>query len=207
MKTLLIMRHGKSSWKDPDLSDRERPLAKRGIKDSRRMGLFIQEKELIPQRILCSSAKRAVQTAQLFCETCGCPDTVEVLDELYMAEAEMYIRALQTLPDELERVMIIGHNPGLEFLLQMLSGELVSLPTTVVAHLTLPVQRWSELNEHTEGTLIEVWKPKELPEEIIEQEKELRKEAKVAEKEIKVKKEKKEKKEEKKGKKKDKKNE
>lgn len=196
MKTLLLMRHGKSSWKDPDLPDRERPLAKRGIKDSRRMGLFIQEKELIPQRILCSSAKRAVQTAQLFCETCGCPDTVEVLDELYMAEAETYIQTLRTLPEELERVMIIGHNPGLEFLLQMLSGELVSLPTTVVAHLTLPIQHWSELNDHTEGTLVEVWKPKELPEEIIEQEKELRKEAKAKEK--KEKKDKKEKKKEKK---------
>ncbi len=193
MKTLLIMRHGKSSWKDPDLSDRERPLAKKGIKASRRMGLLIQEKELIPQRILCSSAKRAVQTAQMFCETCGCPDTVDVLDELYMAEAETYIRVLQSLPDELERVMIIGHNPGLEFLLQMLSGELVSLPTSVIAHLTLPIQHWTELNEHTEGTLIEIWRPKELPEDIIEQEKELRKEAKAAEK--KAKKDKKEKKE------------
>jgi phosphohistidine phosphatase len=191
MKTLLIMRHGKSSWKDPDLPDRERPLAKKGIKASRRMGLFIQEKELIPQRILCSSARRSVQTAQLFCETCGCPDTVEVLDELYMAEAETYIRALQNLPDELERVMIIGHNPGLEFLLQMLSGELVSLPTSVIAHLTLPIQHWSELNDHTEGSLIEVWKPKELPEEIIEQEKELRKETKVADQEEKKEKEKK----------------
>ncbi|MEJ5314774.1 MULTISPECIES: histidine phosphatase family protein [Anaerolinea] len=191
MKTLLIMRHGKSSWKDPALPDRERPLAKKGIKASRRMGLFIQEKELIPQRILCSSARRSVQTAQLFCETCGCPDTVEVLDELYMAEAETYIRALQNLPDELERVMIIGHNPGLEFLLQMLSGELVSLPTSVIAHLTLPIQHWSELNEHTEGSLIEVWKPKELPEDIIEQEKELRKETKVADQEEKKEKEKK----------------
>ena len=191
MKTLLIMRHGKSSWKDPALPDRERPLAKKGIKASRRMGLFIQEKELIPQRILCSSARRSVQTAQLFCETCGCPDTVEVLDELYMAEAETYIRALQNLPDELERVMIIGHNPGLEFLLQMLSGELVSLPTSVIAHLTLPIQHWSELNDHTEGSLIEVWKPKELPEDIIEQEKELRKETKVADQEEKKEKEKK----------------
>jgi len=197
MKTLLIMRHGKSSWKDPALPDCERPLAKKGIKASRRMGLFIQEKELIPQRILCSSARRSVQTAQLFCETCGCPDTVEVLDELYMAEAETYIRALQNLPDELERVMIIGHNPGLEFLLQMLSGELVSLPTSVIAHLTLPIQHWSELNDHTEGFLIEVWKPKELPEDIIEQEKELRKETKVADQEEKKEKEKKKDKEKK----------
>jgi len=170
MKTLLLMRHGKSSWKHPDLSDHERPLTKRGIRASQQMGELVALKELVPQRILASSAVRAVETAHLLGQECHCGDNVIAVDEFYLAEPDVYINYLKTLPDEIERVMIVGHNPGLESLPQMLSGQVETLPTAVVAHLFLPITGWKNLSIDTEGELIDLWRPKELPDDLFEKE-------------------------------------
>jgi phosphohistidine phosphatase len=165
MKTLLLMRHAKSSWKESKLADHERPLTKRGRSDVPRMGQLLADHELVPQRILSSSALRARQTAEAVCETAGFHEEVTYLDSFYMAEADEYISALRELPDTIERVMIIGHNPGLETLLQILSGRIESVPTAVIAHLVLPIKHWTELNSETGGELVEIWRPKELQEE------------------------------------------
>jgi phosphohistidine phosphatase len=162
MKTLLLMRHAKSSWKDKHISDRERPLLKRGVKAAKNMGEFIAEKELIPQKIFSSSAVRTLETARVVSKVCDCSAALVAVDEFYLAEAEIYINYLKTLPDDLERVMIIGHNPGLESLLQILSGRIDMLNTAVVAHLILPIKSWAEINNETEGELVELWRPKEL---------------------------------------------
>lgn len=197
MKTLLIMRHGKSSWKHKELEDHERPLSKRGLRDSAKMGELLQKRELVPQMILVSTAVRTTQTAKLLVETSGFKGEIIALNSLYLAEAENYLHDLLSLPDQIERVMIIGHNPGLEALLQILSGRIEALPTGVVAYLSLPINHWSEVNNKVEGELVELWRPKELHDvEDIEEE---------VEKEEKKDKEKKEdKKEDKKDKKKDK---
>lgn len=188
MKTLLLVRHAKSSWKHPELDDHDRPLARRGERDARRMGELIERRELIPQQILSSSAVRAAQTARIFCDHSGNEIPLSLLDDLYLAEAETYISQLKSLPDDIERVMVIGHNPGLESLLQILSGQIQTLPTAVVAYLSLPIDRWQDLAATTEGELIELWRPKELPKEEVEKEK--KKEKKPARKEKKEKAEK-----------------
>ena len=82
MKTLLIMRHGKSSWDDPKLADRERPLTKRGVKSSLTIGELVAEKELVPQRIISSTAVRAIETANLVSQKCGRESSVVGADEL-----------------------------------------------------------------------------------------------------------------------------
>lgn len=165
MKTLLLMRHAKSSWKFTELADHERPLNKRGRRDAPLMGQFLQERELVPQRILSSTAARARQTAEAVAESANYRGDILYLDKLYMAEADEYIAALRELPDELERVMVIGHNPGLETLLQVLSDRIESLPTAVVAHINLPIEKWSQLNGQTTGEMVEIWSPKEVREE------------------------------------------
>ncbi len=170
MKTLLLMRHAKSSWKDTDVADHERPLNKRGRSDAPRMGQLLCDRELVPQVILSSSAARARQTAEALIKTSGFQGEISYLDRLYLAEADEYISALRELPDTIERVMVIGHNPGLESLLQVLSRRIESLPTAVIAHLVLPISRWSELSAETDGELVEIWRPKDLYEE--EEEKE-----------------------------------
>jgi phosphohistidine phosphatase len=172
MKTLLLMRHAKSTWKIKNIPDHERPLNKRGRRDAPRMGHLLQERELVPQLILASSALRSRQTAELVAETAGYPGDVIYKDELYMAEPDEYISVLRELDDSLERVLLIGHNPGLESLLQLLSQRIEPLSTAVLAHLALPIDEWSLLNAEVEGELVEIWRPKELPEETLEGKKE-----------------------------------
>jgi phosphohistidine phosphatase len=164
MKTLLLMRHAKSSWKEHGLEDHERPLNKRGKKDAPLMGKFIFDRELIPQTILASTAERAKKTAEAFVESSGYSGEVELLHSFYLGEPYQYIEALQSLPDEVERVMVIGHNPGLEGLLQILSGRVESLTTAAIAHLSLPIKSWKELDENTDGELVELWRPRDLKE-------------------------------------------
>jgi len=162
MKTLLLMRHAKSSWKDHKLTDIERPLNKRGKKDAPRMGNLIKEKELQPQVILSSPALRAKQTIELFSDNLDYKGKVEYLDGFYLAEPVVYADALRALPDSIERVMVVGHNPGLEGLVQILSGQVESLPTAAIAYIVLPISHWSELSSDTRGEIIELWKPRDL---------------------------------------------
>ncbi len=194
MKTLLLMRHAKSSWKDTDLADHERPLNKRGKKDSVFMGAVLKEKELLPQIILASSAVRIRETITGLTQESAYAGEIEFSDELYLAEPEVFLRVLCNLPDTFERVMLMGHNPGLEGLLQVLSGRIESLPTGSVAYLSLPVQQWSELNNETEGELIEMLLPHELRE--MEEEKHKGKKDKKADKKEEEKEDKKESKKE-----------
>ncbi len=159
MKTLLLLRHAKSSWKHPELADHERPLNKRGKHDAPRVGNLLVERELIPQYIVCSTAVRTRQTAEALVESSGYAGQVEYLDAFYMAEPATYLKTLCTLPDDVERVLLIGHNPGLEGLAQMLSGEIAALPTAALAHLVLPIQTWQELTLETRGELVELFLP------------------------------------------------
>jgi phosphohistidine phosphatase len=161
MKTLLLMRHAKSSWKFPDLPDRERPLNKRGEKDAPRMGKLLKEKELIPQRIYSSTAVRACKTAEAVAEKVNYKDEIIYLDVLYMAEPSAIIEVLKTVPDEIKCVLVVGHNPGMEGLVQILSHEVASLPTATVAYLKLPIKSWSELSLSVEGELKSVQRPRE----------------------------------------------
>lgn len=158
MRTLLIMRHGKSSWKDAELPDIERPLKKRGRKDVVHMGKLLDGKKLKPDLILCSTAKRARQTAEIVVEEIGFEGKVEYLDSLYMAELDTLIKTLQSLPD-VKRVMIIGHNPGLETLAQLLTDKITSLPTAAVARIKIPINNWQELGIKSTGELSNLWTP------------------------------------------------
>lgn len=162
MKTLLLMRHAKSSWKDTELPDMERPLNKRGKNDAPMIGKLIFERELVPQCVLCSTALRARQTAEELVNQSGFKGDVQYLDALYLAEPGIYLEALNTLPDEMERVLVIGHNPGIEGLVQILSGVVESLPTAALACISLPIQSWKELNSETQGELMELWRPGEM---------------------------------------------
>ena len=162
MKTILLMRHAKSSWKDKDIKDIKRPLAKRGKRNAPQMGEFIKEKELVPQVILSSPAVRAQQTAELFVKGSEFQGEIKYIDALFMAEADEYLKQLRTLPDDIERVMVIGHNPGLESMVPLLTGQVEALPTASIAYLVAPIRRWKDLSKETQVDLVEIWRPKEL---------------------------------------------
>jgi phosphohistidine phosphatase len=161
MKTLLLMRHAKSSWKNNKLPDKERPLNKRGEKDAPKMSELLCEKELYPQAILTSTALRCRLNASAFLTECCQELNLQALEALYMAEPPAIIDALKNMADGFERVMVIGHNPGLETLLQQLTGEVESLPTASVAYLEIPVDHWNDITLDSTVKKWEKWKPKD----------------------------------------------
>ncbi len=162
MKTLLIMRHAKSSWNYPELADYDRPLNARGKRDAPRMGQYLRQEELIPDRILTSSAKRARKTANKVAKLCGYTGKVKKLDALYDTVPGVYFEILQALPDTYERVMVVGHNPTMEQLVTHLTGEIKRMPTAAIAHIELAIQSWKTLDLYTKETLVNLWTPKTL---------------------------------------------
>jgi phosphohistidine phosphatase len=161
MKTLLILRHAKSSWDDSALDDHERPLNARGKQDAPRMARLARDEGLAPELILSSDAIRAHLTAAAMADATGGQLLLD--PRLYHATAADILAMVPTIVrDNAETVMIVGHNPGLEELIAQLTGEWEPLPTAALARIELPITRWSELNPATRGTLIGVWRPKEL---------------------------------------------
>jgi phosphohistidine phosphatase len=163
MITLLIMRHAKSSWEDNGLHDHDRPLNKRGKLNAPRMGRLLRELDLVPDLILTSSARRARDTAAAVADQSGYEGEVQVVNDLYAAPAEAYLEVLAASDEHHERILVIGHNPGLEELLEMLTGEHEHLPTAAIARVDLDIPRWQSLTDETRGKLVMVWRPKELP--------------------------------------------
>ena len=161
MKTVLILRHAKSSWSG-NTGDHDRPLNNRGRRDAPRIGELLRAEELLPDLILTSTAVRAHTTARLVVEASGFEGSIESLRSLYHGAPEDFIRALRALPDTYDRVLVVAHNPGLEELLEELTGEDEVLPTAALAHVSLPVLRWSQIRANGSGELVNLWRPREL---------------------------------------------
>ena len=162
MKTLLILRHAKSSWKDISLTDHDRPLKKRGQRDAPRMGSLLREQGIVPDLILSSTAKRAITTAVMVADASGYENDIDVRREFYPGYPDAYIDALREAADENQIVMVVGHNPGLAELLDLLTESRELLPTAALAQVALPVQSWNELNYETSGELVNLWRPREV---------------------------------------------
>jgi phosphohistidine phosphatase len=163
MKTLLILRHAKSSWSNANLGDHDRPLNERGKRDAPRVGRLLRREGLVPDLILCSSAERALATAEAVALESGYEQEIQVTRALYHGGPEHYLAALRQLPDVCSRVMVVGHNPGLEELLESLTGNGESMPTGALAQVELPIARWSAVVGHTAGRLVDFWVPRDLP--------------------------------------------
>ena len=158
MKALLILRHAKSSWKEPLLADYDRPLNKRGKHDTPRVDQFLREHGLVPDRIISSTAKRARKTAQAVTKA----GDHDVTPEFFHAGLAAYIAILRDVSDDYQRIMVVGHNPGLEELVTELTGLAEIMPTVAVAHISLPIEQWKDLANSVKGELINLWRPKEL---------------------------------------------
>jgi phosphohistidine phosphatase len=165
MLTLLLLRHAKSSWEVPALADYDRPLAKRGQKAAPRMGAEIGALGLNPDLVLCSGAARTRETLALVLGAIGAPPREVVYDDaIYMAPPTQLLTVLRGLPagpDAPSTVMVVGHNPGLEELAELLVGsgdeELRELleekfPTGALAVITFDTARWGDIAPGT-GTL------------------------------------------------------
>jgi phosphohistidine phosphatase len=163
VKTLLVLRHAKSSWNDPSLDDHDRPLNARGERDAPRMGRLARKKRFGVELIVSSTALRARLTAQAMSDAAGYRGQILLDPRLYHASAADILAVLRSAVDHhIATVMIVGHNPGLEELVAQLTRTQADLPTATLAQIVLPIDRWPDLSTSTRGALIGVWRPKEL---------------------------------------------
>ena len=152
------MRHAKSSHKEARLDDFERPLNGRGRSDAPRMGRLLADENLGPDLIVASSAKRTRKTTDLVAEACGFRGETRLLEELYAANPEQILAVVRRLPDFASRVLLIGHNPGLEQFLEALTGCWCPLPTASLSRVELPIDNWQDAGAK-QAKLESYWEP------------------------------------------------
>lgn len=163
LRTLLLMRHAKSDWDAGFSRDHDRPLNDRGRRAAKRMGIWLRETDEAPERIVSSSATRARQTAERAAEYGGLPDP-EFQPVLYGASAAGLVAVAARLPDDVERAMLVGHEPTLSSAIALLAGATVRFPTAAVARIDLDIDRWDRIEPLT-GTLIWMLPPRLLDRE------------------------------------------
>lgn len=161
-KTILLMRHAKSSWKDTSLHDFDRPLKRRGVESAKRMAGVLLKNKLMPQLILTSPAKRARQTAELVADQIGFQGKVALVDSFYLAEPDDYLAELRQLSDEVEKVLLVGHNPGMQELCSQLEEGFGEMPPGSLACVVLDVAHWSELGRGAAGKYGGFWDPRRI---------------------------------------------
>ncbi len=150
MKTIILFRHAKSSWKDLSLDDIDRPLNKRGKQNAPFMGQKLRERGIIPDLILSSPAKRAKKTAITIANEIGYPKKKIVYDnDLYHSGAGYMLEMVQNLDDKNESIMIFGHNPDFNSFADMLlkHNPIYNIPTAGVYCIKFDVNSWKKVQE------------------------------------------------------------
>jgi phosphohistidine phosphatase len=161
MRTLLILRHGKAAQEEAD-GDRNRPLTKWGKRAAELIGHLLRDHDLVPDHVISSSALRAKDTARRVAAAAKFSGVLDELDELYLAEPDDYLAAVKRLAEAAGCAMVVGHNPGLEALALLLTGEPVSLPPAGLVVCELPISNFSELSLAVRGKMTRFERPKDL---------------------------------------------
>jgi phosphohistidine phosphatase len=167
VKQLFLLRHAKSCWEDPDLADHDRPLAPRGRRAAKLIADHLRRERVAPALVLCSSARRTRETLERIAPALGAGVSVQIERELYAASQQRLLERVRAVEDDIESLLMIGHNPGLEQLVLRLAGsgqKVAALarkyPTGALATLEFS-GRWRELDEGV-AELTSFVKPKQL---------------------------------------------
>ena len=168
MRTILLLRHGKSSWSDPTISDVDRPLARRGERASKRIAKHLRRKRIRPDLVLCSPSLRTRQTLEAIAPSLGKGCSVELAPELYAASEQELLERLRALPESADSVMLIGHNPGLQELALVLASRgrylpklQQKFPTGALATLVVASNSWAAIGPG-DAELVDYVVPKQL---------------------------------------------
>jgi len=148
VKRLVLLRHAKSSWSDDGLPDSERPLSGRGERDAPRMGARLHERGVRPDLVLSSPALRARSTARLVAQVIDYPaDAIRLEASLYLAAPEEILAVVAAQADAVDCLLVVGHNPGLTELTNLLLPELelANLPTAGTVVVDCATERWAEV--------------------------------------------------------------
>jgi phosphohistidine phosphatase len=165
---LWLLRHAKSSWDEPGLEDRDRPLAARGELAADQMRAYFLAEDLRPALVLCSSALRTRQTLARVLPALGSDLEVRIESSLYTFEAGALLGRLQMVPDGIDPVMLVGHNPAMQELAVMLAARgdrldqlAQKFPTGALAEIEFSTSSWREIGA-SKGTLTRFVVPREL---------------------------------------------
>ena len=165
MKTLLLLRHAKSSRDDTALRDFDRPLNDRGKDDAKLIGRFIRESSITPDLVISSPAKRATKTTELVLKSAGLNINVAFDERIYEADVHRLLAVVSQIEPAASVVMLVGHNPGFEDLVEVLAGRTTSVPTASLAQIDLTVEEWNEVRAGA-GKLKWLVTPKDLKKQI-----------------------------------------
>lgn len=148
MKTIYLVRHAKSDWNSAHTSDFERTLNERGMKAAPFMATRLRGKKVRPEVVLSSPAKRALTTAEIFCDILGYPkEHIQKRSEIYEGGAGRLLTIIQQIPDDCTTAMIFGHNPTMTAFSNLLSGNSIdSLVTCGVVRIDMDIESWMEAN-------------------------------------------------------------
>lgn len=150
MKKIILLRHAKSAWDHPWLTDFERPLAERGLRDAPQMAASLKNRGISVDRICSSTAQRAKQTACITAAVLGFPEAKIHWDKsLYHASETHLLTFIQSQPDQIQTLILVGHNPGLTDLINLLGVKLDNLPTSGQLAFSLATTHWRELSRET----------------------------------------------------------
>jgi phosphohistidine phosphatase len=161
LKRLMLLRHAKSAWDEPDLPDAERPLAKRGLKSAPLVGRLMLAEHLIPDLVLCSTARRARQTWELISAAWPHQPRQQQLSGLYMATPRQILAILRDYGGDADAVLVIGHNPGIGDLAAWLvnQGDATDIrrmrekfATAALAVIDLPLEGWHDFRDTSVST-------------------------------------------------------
>lgn len=150
MKTILVLRHGKSDWHVSSGSDHDRPLAKRGIAAAELMGRFLRQNRQVPAKVLSSTATRARSTAELAMAAGQWHCPVGYTDALYGASVSGVLDLLRMENDDFASLLLVGHQPTWsELIAELCGGAAVQFPTAALARIDVAVDRWSDIEPGT----------------------------------------------------------
>ncbi len=148
-RTIILIRHAKSSWNNPDQADFERALNGRGKHDAPLMGSILHKRNILPDLIVSSSAKRAEQTARKIAEAVGYPsEEIQYEEKLYLCEPEIFYQTIASLPADARNVYIIAHNPGITDFVNQLSDtfRIDNMPTCSLTGVRMESAGWAEFD-------------------------------------------------------------
>ncbi|MFD2203626.1 SixA phosphatase family protein [Shivajiella indica] len=146
MKKLIFMRHAKSSWDDPYLNDHKRPLADRGLRDAPRMANRLKKRDINVDAIISSDAERAKTTALIIAEALHFnKDKIKFTENLYMASANSILSEIKKTKNSVDTLLVFGHNPGFNDIIDKLGGEIDNLPTAGQFGFKIDIKDWEEI--------------------------------------------------------------
>jgi phosphohistidine phosphatase len=147
MKTVYIVRHAKSSWNSPELTDEKRPLLEKGKKRTKKVIDFLHDKKVTVDYIISSHATRAMETAKILAHGLNYPvDQIKIDPQVYYANGESLMNQFFDMPERFDSVMIVGHNPTLtDFSNKFLKEPIENLPTSGVVSISFDTERWENI--------------------------------------------------------------